>query len=69
MCFKSNASTRACVRSDDRNMKQNAVIAMAQATLEGFAWVMYLSNINSKEDKLRKVQVRKKGNLTKVQVC
>jgi len=50
-------------------MKQNAVIAMAQATLEGFAWVMYLSNINSKEDKLRKVQVRKKGNLTKVQVC
>jgi len=57
------------VRSDDRNMKQNAVIAMAQATLEGFAWVMYLSNINSKEDKLRKVQVGKKGNLTKVQVC
>ena len=37
MRFKSNASTRACVRSDDRNTKQNAVIAMAQATLEGFA--------------------------------
>ena len=30
-----NTSTRACVRSDDRNAKQNAVIAMAQATLEG----------------------------------
>jgi len=26
---------------------------------------MYLSNINSKEDKLRKVQVCKKGNLQK----
>jgi len=37
MHFKSNASTRACVRSDDRNVKQNAIIAMAQATLEGFA--------------------------------
>jgi len=36
MHFKSNASTRA-LRSDDRNTKQNAVIAMAQATLEGFA--------------------------------
>jgi len=37
MRFKSNASTRACVKSDDWNTKQNAVIAMAQATLEGFA--------------------------------
>ena len=30
-------SAWACVRSDGRNTKQNAVIAMAQATLEGFA--------------------------------
>ena len=40
MCFKLNASTRVCVnllRSDHRNTKQNAVVAMAQATLEGFA--------------------------------
>jgi len=36
MRFKLNASTRECVRSDDQNAKQNAVIAMAQATLEGF---------------------------------
>jgi len=34
MRFKSNASNRACVRSDDRNTKQ---IAMAQATLEGLS--------------------------------
>jgi len=41
MRFKSNASTKAVrsagSRSDDQNTKQNAVIAMAQATLEGFA--------------------------------
>jgi len=35
--IKPIASTIACVRSHDQNTKQNAVIAMAQATLEGFA--------------------------------